>query len=73
MENQPNSLHVQDAYIQRVTESKQPVNIFLMNGIKLHGVIEGHDNYTLLISGNVNHASQLVYKHAISTIQIAAK
>ena len=66
-------LNVQNDYIKRVTESKQAVNIFLMNGIKLRGTIEGFDNFTLLISGNENHAAQLVYKHAISTIQICTK
>ena len=63
-------LNVQNDYIKRVAEAKQQVNIFLMNGIKLQGNIEGFDNFTLLVSGTNGHAPQLVYKHAISTVQV---
>lgn len=57
---------VQDAFLARVREAEAPVTVFLVNGVKLQGVIARHDAATLLLrrDGHV----QLIYKHAISTI-----
>lgn len=61
---------VQDEYIQKCLNSKKPVNVYLVNGIKLQGQILAHDAFTLLIKGKTDESEpQLVYKHACSTIQ----
>ena len=58
--------NLQDAFLNHVRKTKVPVTIFLVNGVKLQGVITWFDNFSVLLrrEGTV----QLVYKHAISTI-----
>ena len=58
--------NLQDAFLNAVRKSKMPLTIFLMNGVKLQGVVTWFDNFCVLLrrDGQV----QLVYKHAISTI-----
>ena len=58
--------NLQDAFLNHVRKQKVPVTIFLVNGVKLQGVITWFDNFCLLLRRD--GASQLVYKHAISTI-----
>jgi host factor-I protein len=65
-----NDLQLQDKFFNDLMGKKTMVNIYLINGIKLTGVIVGHDKYTLLLSGK--GVDQLVYKHAISTTMPAA-
>lgn len=57
---------LQDAFLNSVRKSRTPLTIFLMNGVKLGGVVTWFDNFCVLLrrDGQV----QLVYKHAISTI-----
>ncbi|PHS40023.1 MAG: RNA chaperone Hfq [Robiginitomaculum sp.] len=57
---------LQDAFLNSVRKAKTPLTIFLMNGVKLQGVVTWFDNFCVLLrrDGQV----QLVYKHAISTI-----
>ena len=57
---------LQDTFLNAVRKSKNPVTLFLVNGVKLQGVITWFDNFSVLLrrEGTV----QLVYKHAISTI-----
>ena len=50
----------------RVRKDKNPVTVFLVNGVKLQGIITWFDNFSILLRRD--GASQLVYKHAISTI-----
>ena len=63
-EKQPN---LQDSFLNHVRKQKVPVTIFLVNGVKLQGVITWFDNFCLLLRRDAQ--SQLVYKHAVSTIQ----
>ena len=58
--------NLQDTFLNSVRKSKNPVTLFLVNGVKLQGVITWFDNFSVLLrrEGTV----QLVYKHAISTI-----
>ena len=58
--------NLQDTFLNSVRKSKNPVTLFLVNGVKLQGVITWFDNFSILLrrEGTV----QLVYKHAISTI-----
>ena len=56
----------QEEFIKKLQDSKIPVTVFLMNGVKLQGTITGADAYCVLLTRD-NHA-QLVYKHAVSTV-----
>lgn len=58
--------NLQDAFLNSVRKAKTPLTIFLVNGVKLQGVVTWFDNFCVLLrrDGQV----QLVYKHAISTI-----
>ena len=58
--------NLQDAFLNHVRKTKTPVTIFLINGVKLQGVITWFDNFCVLLRRDGQ--SQLVYKHAISTI-----
>ena len=60
------SLSLQDHFLNSVRRSKLPVTIFLVKGVKLQGVITWFDAFSLLLRRE--GASQLVYKHAISTV-----
>lgn len=58
--------NLQDAFLNNVRKDKNPVTVFLVNGVKLQGVITWFDNFCVLLRRD--GSSQLVYKHAISTI-----
>ena len=60
------SQNVQDVFLNHVRKSKTPVTIFLVNGVKLQGIITWFDNFSVLLRRDGH--SQLVYKHAISTV-----
>ncbi|MEO1090963.1 MAG: RNA chaperone Hfq [Pseudomonadota bacterium] len=64
------SPNLQDVFLNHVRKQKIAVTIFLINGVKLQGVISSFDNFCLLLrrDGHV----QLVYKHAVSTVMPAA-
>ena len=57
---------LQDTVLEHLRQHRVPVTIFLTNGVRLQGHVTGFDSYALLLSRD--HQSQLVYKHAISTI-----
>lgn len=56
---------LQDPFLNTLRKERIPVSIYLVNGIKLQGQIESFDQFVILLKNSV---SQLVYKHAISTI-----
>lgn len=56
---------LQDPFLNALRREKVPVSIYLVNGIKLQGQIESFDQFVILLKNSV---SQLVYKHAISTV-----
>lgn len=58
--------NLQDAFLNNIRKAKVPVTIFLMNGVKLQGVVTWFDNFCVLLRRDGQ--SQLVYKHAISTV-----
>ena len=58
--------NLQDTFLNHIRKQKIPVTIFLVNGIKLQGVVTWFDNFCVLLRRDGQ--SQLVYKHAISTI-----
>jgi host factor-I protein len=57
---------LQDTFLNHVRKAKTPLTIFLVNGVKLQGVVTWFDNFCVLLRRDGH--SQLVYKHAISTI-----
>lgn len=63
------SQNLQDAFLNTVRKTKAPLTIFLVNGVKLQGIVTWFDNFCLLLRRDGH--SQLVYKHAISTIMPA--
>ena len=56
---------LQDPFLNALRKERIPVSIFLINGIKLQGQIESFDQFVVLLRNTV---SQMVYKHAISTV-----
>lgn len=60
---QPN---VQEAFLNHLRKSKQPITVFLTNGVKLQGSLTWFDNFCLTLTRD--GVTQLVYKHGISTV-----
>ncbi len=56
---------LQDPFLNTLRKEKIPVSIYLVNGIKLQGTIDSFDQFVVLLNNSV---SQMVYKHAISTV-----
>lgn len=60
-----NGQPLQEPFLELLCKEQIPVSVYLVNGIKLHGQIEAFDQFVLFLK---NSASQMVYKHAISTV-----
>jgi len=60
------SQNVQDVFLNYIRKQKTSVTIFLVNGVKLQGIVTWFDNFSVLLRRDGH--TQLVYKHAISTI-----
>ena len=60
------SQNVQEVFLNTIRKNKITVTIFLVNGVKLQGIVTWFDNFSLLLKREAH--AQLVYKHAISTI-----
>ena len=58
--------NLQDVFLNSVRKAKMPVTVFLVNGVKRQGIISWFDNFCVLLRRDSH--SQLVYKHAISTV-----
>lgn len=61
--------NLQDVFLNHIRKNKIPVTVFLVNGVKLQGIISWFDNFSVLLRRDSH--SQLVYKHAISTVMPA--
>ena len=61
----PKGQSLQEPFLNALRKEKIPVSIFLVSGIKLQGQIESFDQFVVLLKNTV---SQMVYKHAISTV-----
>jgi host factor-I protein len=59
------SEQLQDAFLTQLHKDKVTVSVFLINGIKLHGMIDAYDEHVIMLK---NAVTQMVYKHAISTV-----
>ena len=64
------SQNVQDVFLNHVRKAKTPVTVFLVNVVKLQGIITWFDNFSVLLRRDGH--TQLVYKHAISTVMPGA-
>ena len=62
--------NLQDTFLNHMRKNKIPLTVFLVNGVKLQGIVTWFDNFCLLLRRD--GSSQLVYKHAISTIMPGA-
>ncbi len=60
------SQNVQDVFLNYIRKNKAPVTVFLVNGVKLQGIVTWFDNFSMLLRRDGH--TQLVYKHAISTV-----
>lgn len=56
---------LQDSFLESLKQAQTPVSIFLMSGIKLHGIIDDYDTEVIMLKGIV---TQMIFKHAISTV-----
>ncbi len=56
---------LQDPFLNNLRKERVPVSVYLVNGIKLQGQIESFDQFVILLKNSI---SQIVYKHAVSTI-----
>jgi len=61
----PKGQNLQDTFLNALRKEHTPVSIFLVNGIKLQGRIDSFDQYVIMLKNTI---SQMVYKHAVSTI-----
>lgn len=57
--------HLQEIFLDHLCEEKISVSIYLLNGIKLQGLLDSYDQYVIILNGS---APQIIFKHAISTI-----
>lgn len=56
---------LQDSFLSELRKEKVAVSIFLVNGIKLHGIVDAYDQNVIMLKNSV---TQMVFKHAISTV-----
>ncbi|ALG69260.1 RNA chaperone Hfq [Beggiatoa leptomitoformis] len=61
-------MQLQDGLLKALCDGKVMVSIYLTNGIRLSGRINTYDRYCIVLENDTHTASQVVYKHAISTI-----
>jgi host factor-I protein len=62
------AINLQNEYLEHLQLEQKSVAIYLINGIKLSGLISAFDEYVVLLKDNKSTVDQLIYKHAISTI-----
>ena len=56
---------LQDSFLAALHKDKIAVSVFLVSGIKLHGMIDGYDENVIMLKNGI---TQMIYKHAISTV-----
>lgn len=56
---------LQDSFLEELRKHNTQVSIFLINGIKLHGMVDCYDEHVVMLKNGI---TQMVYKHAISTV-----
>jgi len=58
-------VNIQDVFLNYVRKKRVPVTVYLINGVKLEGLIKGFDNFVVVLKDD---SQKMIYKHAISTI-----
>ena len=58
--------NLQDLFLNQTRRERQVVTLFLMNGFQMRGIVQGFDNFTVVLE--TDGKQQLIYKHAISTL-----
>lgn len=66
IDNNKNEQNNQDFFLNQLRKDKTAVTVYLINGVKLQGVVTGFDNFSIMLKRDGH--TQLVYKHAISTV-----
>ena len=66
-----NKIKIQDKFLNHVRKEKIQVTIYLVNGVRLTGTVEGFDDFIVVVESD--KGQQMVYKHAVSTIEPAKK
>lgn len=61
-------INLQDPYLNSLRKEQIRVSIYLINGIKLSGIVASFDQYVIILRDGENTINQLIYKHGISTI-----
>lgn len=61
-------INLQDQYLNYLLNNSIAVSVYLINGIKLSGLVSSFDQYVVLLKDSKSTMDQLIYKHAISTI-----
>ena len=61
----PHNNVLQDAFLEELRKQNAQVSIFLINGIKLHGMVDCYDEHVVMLKSGI---TQMVYKHSISTV-----
>lgn len=64
--HRPRPVNLQDAFLNQVRREHQRITLFLMNGVKMGGVVRGFDNFVVVVEDR--GMQQVIYKHAISTM-----
>lgn len=62
------SKSIQDNYLNGLVENNVMLSVYLINGIKLNGIVSSFDDDVIVLSDSKSTIAQLIYKHAISTI-----
>lgn len=66
IDNNKNEQNNQDFFLNQLRKDKTAVTVYLINGVKLQGVVTGFDNFSVMLKRDGH--TQLVYKHAVSTV-----
>ncbi len=61
----PQQSKLQDSFLADLQKESAPVSVFLVNGIKLHGIISDYDDHVVMLKGTI---VQMIFKHSISTV-----
>lgn len=64
--HRPRPVNLQDAFLNQVRREHQRITLFLMNGVKMGGVVRGFDSFVVVVEDR--GMQQVIYKHAISTM-----
>lgn len=59
-------INIQDVFLNHLRKKRIPMTVYLVNGVKIEGVIKGFDNFVIIMK---DESQKMIYKHAISTIE----